>query len=56
MAAPVAAIKRIGASEVKGVSVMPLAIGFLGLAALLGSITAAWVFEGRGRSARRERS
>ena len=51
-----AAIKRIGASEVKGVSVMPLAIGFLGLAALLGSITAAWVFEGRGRSARRERS
>ena len=26
-----AAIKRIGASEVKGVSVMPLAIGFLGL-------------------------
>jgi len=43
-----AAIKRIGASEVKGVSVMPLAIGFLGLAALLGSIIAAWVFEGRG--------
>jgi hypothetical protein len=42
-----AAIKRIGASEVKGVSVMPLAIGFLGLAALLGSIIAAWVFEGR---------
>ena len=42
-----AAIRRIGASEVKGVSVMPLAIGFLGLAALLGSITAAWVFEGR---------
>jgi hypothetical protein len=44
-----AALKRIGASEVKGVSVMPLAIGFLGLAALLGSIIAAWVFEGRGR-------
>ena len=43
-----AAIKRVGASEVKGVSVMPLAIGFLGLLALLGSITAAWVFEGRG--------
>jgi hypothetical protein len=48
-----AAIKRIGASEVKGVSVMPLAIGFLGLAALLGSIMAAWVFEGRGQNARR---
>ena len=47
-----AAIKRVGASEVKGVSVMPLAIGFLGLAALLGSITAAWVFEGRGSGAR----
>jgi len=32
-----AAIKRVGASEVKGVSVMPLAIGFLGLIALLGA-------------------
>src|SRR5579875_2240085 len=42
-----AAIKRTGASEVKGVGVMPLAIGFLGLAVLLGSLTAAWVFEGR---------
>src|SRR3984893_9299857 len=42
-----AAIKHIGASEVKGVGVMPLAIGFLGLAALLGSLTAAWLFEGR---------
>ncbi|MGH6851087.1 MAG: hypothetical protein ACREDD_11675 [Methylocella sp.] len=42
-----AAIKRIGASEVKGVGQMPLAIGFLGLAALVGSITAAWLFEGR---------
>ena len=50
-----AAIKRAGASEVKGVSVMPLAIGFLGLAALLGSLVAAWVFEGRG-SRRKERS
>ncbi|MGH6835468.1 MAG: hypothetical protein ACREC9_07955 [Methylocella sp.] len=47
-----AAIRRIGASEVKGVGVLPLAIGFLGLAALLGSITAAWLFEGR-RTARR---
>ncbi len=41
-----AAIKRIGASEVKGVGVLPLAIGFLGLAALLGSVNAAWLFEG----------
>jgi hypothetical protein len=47
-----AAIKRIGASEVKGVGVMPLAIGFFGLAALLGSVSAAWLFEGR-RTARR---
>jgi hypothetical protein len=47
-----AAIKRIGASEVKGVGVMPLAIGFLGLTALLGSLMAAWLFEGR-RTARR---
>jgi hypothetical protein len=43
-----AAIKRIGASEVKGIGVAPLAIGFLGLLALLGSIVAAWVFEARG--------
>lgn len=42
-----AAIKRVGASEVKGVGVMPLAIGVLGLAALLGSVSAAWLFEGR---------
>ncbi len=47
-----AAIKRIGASEVKGVGVMPLAIGFLGLAALLGSVSAAWLYDGR-RSASR---
>jgi hypothetical protein len=50
-----AAIKRVGASEVNGVSMMPLAIGFLGLAVLLGSITAAWVFEGLGRNAGRGR-
>ena len=43
-----AAIKRSGASELKGVSVAPLAVGFLGLAALLGSVLSAWVFEGRG--------
>jgi hypothetical protein len=43
-----AAIKRSEASELKGVSVAPLAIGFLGLALLLGSILSTWVFEGRG--------
>jgi hypothetical protein len=42
-----AAIKRSGASELKGVSMAPLAVGFFGLAALLGSVLAAWVFEGR---------
>src|SRR5580704_8304033 len=47
-----AAIKRIGASEVKGVGVMPLAIGFLGLAALLGSISAAWLYDGRRTASR----
>jgi hypothetical protein len=47
-----AAIKRISASEVKGVGVAPLAIGFLGLAALLGSVAAAWLFEGQGWAAR----
>jgi hypothetical protein len=47
-----AAIKRAGASEVKGVGLVPLAIGFLGLAALLGGVAAAWVFEGRGGAGR----
>src|ERR1700730_15876200 len=46
------AIKLIGASEVKGVGVMPLAIGFLGLAALLGSVSAAWLYDGRGDARR----
>ncbi|HMF06871.1 MAG TPA: hypothetical protein VKE72_07655, partial [Methylocella sp.] len=46
-----AAIKRSGASELKGVSLAPLAAGFLGLAALLGSVLFSWVFEGRGNSA-----
>jgi hypothetical protein len=44
-----AAIKRTGASEVKGVGIAPLAIGFTGLLALLGSIIAAWIVEGRRR-------
>jgi hypothetical protein len=44
-----AALKRTGASEVLGVGVTPLAIGFLGLAALLGSILSTWFYEGRAR-------
>ncbi len=43
-----AAIKRNDASEVKGVGVMPLAIGLLGLLALLASVISAWLYEGRG--------
>jgi hypothetical protein len=43
-----AAIRRNGASEVKGLGVMPLAIGLLGLAALLASVVSAWIYEGRG--------
>lgn len=45
-------IKRTGASVVTGVGVAPLAIGFAGLVALLGSIVAGWVAEGRRRSRR----
>ncbi len=45
-----AAIKRTGSSEVKGVGVVPLAIGFLGLIALLGSVVTAWLYEGRSGS------
>jgi hypothetical protein len=48
-----AAIKRTGSSEVKGIGVAPLAIGLTGLLALLGSIVAAWLHEGRGRDLRR---
>lgn len=40
-------IKRTGASVVTGVGVVPLAIGFLGLLALLGSVIAGWLWEGR---------
>ncbi len=43
-----AAIRRNGASEVKGVGVMPLAIGLLGLIVLLGSVVSGWLYEGRG--------
>ncbi|MGO9007442.1 MAG: hypothetical protein ACLQIQ_11110 [Beijerinckiaceae bacterium] len=41
------AVKRTGAAEVTGVGIAPLAIGFLGLLALFGSVTASWLFEGR---------
>ena len=40
-------LKRTGASVVTGVGVAPLAIGFLGLIALLGSVLAGWLWEGR---------
>ena len=43
-----AAIKRTGASEVTGVGVAPLAIGFLGLLALCGSVTASLAHRGAG--------
>jgi hypothetical protein len=45
-----AAIKNTGASEVKGIGFLPLAIGFLGLLALLGSVVSAWIYEGRRRA------
>ncbi|MBY6239659.1 hypothetical protein [Methylosinus sp. Sm6] len=40
-------VKRTQASALRGVEVAPLALGFLGLAALLGAIVAAWAWEGR---------
>ena len=40
-------VKRTEASVTRGVGVLPLAIGLLGLLALLGSIVLAWFFEGR---------
>ena len=41
------AIRRTGASEVRGIGLAPLAIGFVGLAVLLGSLLSAWLYEGR---------
>jgi hypothetical protein len=41
-------VKRTGASELVGVAQMPLAAGFLGLAALLGALIWAWFREGGG--------
>ena len=40
-------IKRTGASVVTGVGVAPLAIGFIGLIALLAGIVGPWLWEGR---------
>ncbi|MGE3246633.1 MAG: hypothetical protein AB7J19_09915, partial [Beijerinckiaceae bacterium] len=44
-------IKRTGASVITGIGVAPLAIGFIGLLALLGSILAGWLWEGRQKRA-----
>ncbi len=44
-------IKRTGASIVTGVGVAPLALGFVGLLLLLGSVIAGWLAESRRRSA-----
>ncbi|MDT2022964.1 hypothetical protein [Methylocella sp. CPCC 101449] len=43
------AIRRTGASVVTGIGVAPLAIGFLGLLALLGSVLVGWLWESRRR-------
>ncbi|MGO4707277.1 hypothetical protein AB4072_16055 [Microvirga sp. 2MCAF38] len=42
--------KMSDSAVVRGVSVFPVALGFLGLVLLLGSTLAAWVIEGRRRS------
>ncbi len=39
--------KRTGASVVTGIGVAPLAIGFIGLIALLAGVIGAWLWEGR---------
>ena len=44
-----AGIKRTGASVVTGVGIAPLAAGFLGLLALMGSVLAGWLWESRRR-------
>ncbi len=44
-------LKRTGASVITGIGVAPLAIGFIGLLALLGSIIAGWLWEGRRKAA-----
>ncbi|MGL4636265.1 MAG: hypothetical protein ACRCWF_09810 [Beijerinckiaceae bacterium] len=40
------------AYRVKGASLLPMALGFLGLLLLLGSVVLTWLREGRGRTAR----
>jgi hypothetical protein len=40
-------IRPSNSAVVRGVSVFPLALGFLGLALFLGATLAAWVSEGR---------
>ena len=44
-------IKRTGASVVTGIGVAPLAVGFIGLLALLGSVLLGWLWEGRRKAA-----
>jgi len=41
-------IKRTESSTVAGIGLLPLAVGLIGLLALLGSTVLAWVAEGRG--------
>ena len=49
-------IRRTDSSTVAGVGLLPLATGFIGLLALLGSAVLSWVAEGRGLRLRRRRS
>jgi hypothetical protein len=44
-------VKRTNASVVTGIGVAPLALGFLGLLILLGSVIAGWLAEGRSKRA-----
>jgi hypothetical protein len=46
-------IKRNSASVVKGIGIVPLAIGFAGMLVLIASIVAGWAWEGRRRRWRR---
>jgi hypothetical protein len=45
-------LKPAEAYRVKGAALLPMALGFLGLLLLLGSIVLTWLREGRGRAAR----
>jgi hypothetical protein len=46
-------VKRNSASVVKGIGIVPLAIGFAGMLVLIASIVAGWAWEGRRRRWRR---